>query len=575
MSVSILAQSDNVLIEQNVMVPMRDGVKLATDIYRLKTLEKGPVLISRTPYNKENVWLDHLAFVQAGYVVVVQDVRGRYASEGVFTPHRQETDDGVDCFAWAAVQPWSNGNIGTFGGSYLGGTQWLPARRNPSGLKAMIPEVTFSDLHEGCTHQGGAKVLHDLRWVAADIVADSIRRRRAAGEKISENVSRPDVDTVLNILPLAGHPAIREFAPFYSEWIEHPAAGEFWEKMSPNSGYKNITVPALNISGWYDIFIWGTLQNYRNMKQQGGSPVARNNQKLIIGPWTHMNFTGIFPERNFGLSAHSDSINLTGIKMRWFDHWLKGVANGIDREDPVMIFVMGIDQWRTEKAWPLPDTQYHRVYLHSGGGANSIAGDGVLSRTPPEAETADSFSYDPMNPVPTVGGQVILPGENSMGPRDQREVEKRNDVLVYSTPVLTQAVEVTGDIKLKLFIASSALDTDFTAKLVDVYPDGRAMILTDGILRTRYRESATAEKFMEPGKIYALTVDLQATSNVFLPGHQIRLEVSSSNFPKYSRNSNTGGIIAKESAEQYRTAVNQILHDREHPSHLILPIIKR
>lgn len=571
---SISNSTFDYVTEKNIMVPMRDGIKLATDIYRLEGTDPSPVLVVRTPYSKDNQWIDIERFLKAGYVIVNQDVRGRFLSEGYFIPHAYETNDGVDMFAWVAEQPWCNGIIGTFGGSYMGGTQWLPARENPPTLKAMIPEVTFSDMYEGNTHPGGAKVLHDLRWTAG-MIADIINRRRAAGEDIPINMELPDVNTVLNELPLGGHPLIKKYGSFYHEWMNHPTAGAYWDSISPSSGYGNITAPALNISGWYDIFIYGTLQNYRGMKDNGGSEVARNNQKLIIGPWTHSNFTGVFPEHNFGDESSSKAIDLYGIKLRWYDRWLKDVENGIDKEDPVMIFIMGINKWRMEKDWPLPDTEYRNYYLHSSGNANSLNGDGSLSIVLPNDEPTDVYVYDPMNPVPTVGGQVILPGENSMGPRDQQEVEKREDVLVYTSPVLDKAVEVTGNIELKLFVSSSALDTDFTGKLVDVYPDGRAMILTNGILRARYHKSFEKAELLEPDKVYELIINLNATSNVFLPGHRIRLEVSSSNFPQYNRNSNTGGHIPDEVASQYLPATNTVFHNDKYPSTLILPIIER
>ncbi len=359
---------------------------------------------------------------------------------------------------------------------------------------------------------------------------------------------------------------IREYAAFYLDWLAHPTADDYWLPISPRAGYEQIRVPALNITGWYDIFPWSTIENYLGMKQRGGSELAHRNQRLIIGPWTHGNFSGSFPEREFGPAASSAAIDLPGIHLRWFDRWLKGVDNGIDQEPPVMIFVMGVDEWHHEADWPLPNTQYRPYYLHSGGG---------LSTEPPGDEPPDMYLYNPLRPVPTVGGQVILPGANSMGPRDQRKVELRDDVLVYTTPSLERTVEVIGPVELRLFVLSLARDTDFTGKLVDVYPDGRAMILTEGILRARYRNSLTAPELLKPGVIYELRLDLWATGNVFLPGHRIRLEVSSSNFPRFDRNSNTGGDIASETREQYQPAINRILHDAAHPSHLILPIIER
>jgi putative CocE/NonD family hydrolase len=362
--------------------------------------------------------------------------------------------------------------VGAFGGSYVGGTQWLPAREQPPALQAMAPAVTFSNMYEGNTYRS-------------------------------------------------------------------------------------------------------TFQNYLGMRQRGGSEQARRNQRVIIGPWTHMNFSGSFPEREFGAAASSDAIDLTGIHLRWFDRWLKGANNGVDEEPPVMLFVMGIEAWRTEIEWPLPDTQYRPYYLHSAGQANTLSGDGTLSEEPPGDEPPDVYLYNPMRPVPTVGGQVILPSANSMGPRDQRVVETRDDVLVYSTPVLDKTVEVTGPIELRLFVASSARDTDFTGKLVDVFPDGRAMILTEGILRARYRSSFTEPELLDPDAVYELHLNLWATANVFLPGHRIRLEVSSSNFPRFNRNSNTGGEIASEAASASWPAINRIFHDAAHPSRLILPIIER
>lgn len=569
-----------ILIEKNIMVPMRDGVQLATDIYRLEGADPAPVLVARTPYNKEGIvtggdTFDILRAVQVGYTVVVQDVRGRYASEGTFNPHIQEVDDGVDMFAWTAIQPWSNGKVGTFGGSYLGGTQLLPARRQPPALQAIAPSVAFSDGYEGCSYQGGAKVLHDLRWVVANIVPAEIERRVARGEMPLKSDKPLDVDGVFSELPLATHPLIREYASFYREWLTHRTADAYWHQSSISANYEQMDVPALHISGWYDIFPWSTLQNYMGIRDRGGSKKTRQNQRVIIGPWTHMNFSGSFPEREFGWAGSAAAIDLPGIHLRWFDRWLKGDENGIDEEPPLTIFVMGIDEWRSEADWPLPDTQYRPYYLHSGGQANTLHGNGTLSSERPGEEPSDVYLYNPLRPVPTVGGQVILPGGNSMGPRDQQEIELRDDVLVYSTPVLERPVEITGPIELCLFVASSARDTDFTGKLVDVYPDGRAIILTEGILRARYRNSFTEPELLKPGEIYELRLNLWATANVFLPGHRIRLEVSSSNFPRFDRNSNTGGDIYSETVDQYQTAVNRIFHDASHPSRLILPLVER
>lgn len=569
-----------IVIEKDAMVPMRDGVRLATDIYRHDGRKPEPVLVTRSPYNKDgavsgNYGLDIIRSVQSGYVVVVQDVRGRYASEGDFDPMTNETSDGIDTFAWAASQPWSSGVVGTFGGSYLGATQWLPARENPPALKAMVPSVTFSDMYEAMAYQGGAKVMHDLRWVVHDIVPAELRRRAGRGETVPETETPLEIDVALKGLPLGSHPLIREVAPFYHRWLTRPATDPSWVQGSPSAGYDRITAPALNIGGWYDIFTWGTLRNFMEMRKHGGSEDARQHQRVIMGPWSHINLTGSFPEREFGPGASHAAIDLGGIQLRWFDHWLKGVDNGVEDEAPVKIFVMGIDEWRDEPDWPLPDTRYRDWFLHSGGTANSLQGDGTLSTEPSTSEPPDTYLYDPMRPVPTVGGQVLLPGGNATGPRDQRPVEMRDDVLVYSSPVLDQPLEVTGPIELRLFASSSARDTDFTGKLVDVFPDGRAMILTEGILRARYRRGIASPELLEPREVYEFRVDLWSTSNLFLPGHRIRLEVSSSNFPRFDRNSNTGGDIAVEPAEGYQPAINRIFHDADHPSRLVLPVIER
>jgi putative CocE/NonD family hydrolase len=562
----------NILIEKNVLVPMRDGVRLATDVYRDPDAGPQPVLLMRTPYDKDGGSdLDLLRFVQAGYAVVTQDCRGRNASEGAFNPMFQERADGADAVAWAARQPWSSGKVGGFGGSYLGNTQWLAAAEAPPELLALAPTVTWSDFYAGMQYEGGANYMHGLWW-SLGMVEEEVRRRMASGQAVPEGMPQGDPT---DHLPLSDLPALRELAPHYFEWLAHPTADAYWHGASPNASYERIGAPALNIGGWYDIFLWGTLQNYLGMRQRGGSETARTHQRLLIGPWTHGNFSGSFPDREFGMAASTEAIDLSGVHLRWFDRWLKDVPDGAEADKPVKLFVMGLDQWREEDAWPLPDTRYTPYYLHSGGRANSLRGDGLLALAAPEEQPADVVLYNPHRPAPTVGGQVLIMGVNASGPRDQRSVEERDDVLCYTTPPLERAVEVTGPIELVLHASSSARDTDFTGKLVDVHPDGRAIILTEGILRARYRNSLAAPEPLEPGAVYELRLDLWATANVFLPGHRIRLEVSSSNFPRFARNSNSGGVIADEGPEAYIPTINRVFHDRARPSHLILPIIER
>lgn len=579
----------NILIEKNLMVPMRDGVEMATDVYRPETEGPVPTLVQRLPYNKEIVLLVNYAIdvsraVQAGYAVVTQDTRGRFASGGEFNPFFDDAEDGADTIAWAAAQPWSTGKVGMVGGSYFGATQWLAATQTPEALEAMAPYVTVDDYHEGWAYQGGAFELgFNLSWTLLFLALGELQRRLGAGKATMEDLGAmiqaiDNNDELYWNLPLKDMPPLKGTAPYYFDWLDHPDYDDYWSTIAPKEHFEKITVPALNIGGWYDLFLGGTLANYRGMKEKGGSDKARANQRLIIGPWAHGVAGGAFSERQYGLMAGTDAFDLTGAQLRWFDRWLKDEDNGVENDKPVQIFVMGANAWREEDDWPLPDTKFTPYYLHSGGRANSASGNGTLTTEKPGEEPEDVYLYDPRNPVPTVGGPTFLPGlfvGVNAGPRDQREVEAREDVLCYTTPPLARPTEVTGPIELVLYASSSALDTDFTGKLVDVSPDGRAEILTEGILRARYRDSLSEPSHLEPGRVYELRLDLWATANEFGEGHRIRLEVSSSNFPRFDRNTNTGGNIAEEGEEDLVQAVNRVYHDGERPSHLVLPLIER
>ncbi len=558
-------------IINNEMVRMRDGTGLATDIYFPDNMDKGPVLVARTPYSKRGLEEEARFWTANDYILVAQDVRGRYDSQGEFIGHLSEAEDGADMMKWLIDQDWCDGNIGTIGGSYLGGTQWLAAGSNPKCLKAMIPEVTFDDAYEGMTYQGGAKILHDLRWMAANIIPDAVARAEREGG-VKEERPLPEVDYILEKLPLAGDPMIEEYGSFYIDWLRHDGNGPFWEPMSPYKGYPQIHVPVLNISGWYDIFVSSTLRNYMGMKAHGPKEV-RDRQYLIMGPWSHMSYEGVFPEMNYGSMANALKMGLKEIKLAWFDYFLKGLDVEL-MSHKVKLFVMGINQWKGFDDWPLAQACEESFYLHSKGNANSLYGGGFLDREEPGQEETDSFIYNPFDPVPTLGGQVLLPGENAIGPRDQTQVEKRQDVLVYTSEVLENAMEVIGPVKLILYGSSKAVDTDFTGKLVDVYPDGRAILITDGIIRGRYRDSDRHPQPLVPDQVYPFEIDMGATANVFLPGHRIRLEISSSNFPKFNRNSNTGGTIYLEEAHEYMSVSNKVWHSDRYPSRLILPLVK-
>jgi putative CocE/NonD family hydrolase len=579
----------NIVIEKGVPVKMRDGVALATDIYRPDTREACPTLVTRLPYNKElnqllNFGFDVLRGVQAGYVIVAQDTRGRYASEGEFNPFFDEGRDGADTIAWAAGQPWSTGAVGMIGGSYFGATQWTAATQAPEALKAIAPFVTTDQYYESWAYQGGAFQLgFNLHWTLSSLAMGEVMRRMGTGAATPQDfealVHAVDHNGELYWrLPLRELPELKDLAPYYDEWLDHPGYDSYWKSTAPREAFECITAPALNMGGWYDLFLEGTLANYVGMKQRGGSDAARHHQHLVIGPWAHGPLAGWYPEQSFGVLSSTDATDLTGLQLRWFDWLLKGDDNGLAAEMPVQLFVMGVNEWRHESDWPLPGTEFVDYFLHSGGRANTAAGDGTLSTDAPGDEAEDVYLYDPRHPVPTNGGGTFLPGlfiGANAGPRDQRPVESRPDVLCYTTAPLETALEVVGPVELVLFVTSSALDTDFTGKLVDVAPDGRAVNVADGIIRARYRRSLSDPVLLEPGQMHEVTVNLVATANVFAAGHQIRLEVSSSNFPRFDRNTNTGRVIARDGQADLIQAVNRVHHQRAAPSRLILPVIRR
>jgi hypothetical protein len=577
-----------IVIDKHVPVPLQDGTVLAADVFRLDGRDPAPTLIKRTPYGKDDVSglseVDALRAVEAGYAVVVQDTRGRNGSGGAFAPFIHEADDGAGTVEWAAAQPWSDGRVGMIGGSYVGATQWLAATRDPEPLQAIAPFITAADYYEGWTYQGGAFELgFCLQWALTSLSLGELDRRLSAGDVDQEHlaafIAMADRRAALfDRMPLVDMPELADLAPYYAEWLAHPEYDAYWRALAPRAHHGEITVPALNAGGWYDLFLAGTIHNYTGMRRGGGSARARALQRLVIGPWSHSVKDGAFADHDYGMLAGLDGMDFTGLHLRWFDHVVRGEDNGVDRERPVRLFIMGADLWRDEDDWPLPDTRWTDFYLHSGGRANSAGGDGTLSVTAPGDEQADVFLYDPRMPVPTCGGATMLPGSAvaaNAGPRDQRAVEARHDVLCYTTAPLDRPVEVTGPVTLTIYLSSSALDTDITGKLVDVHPDGHVRHLTDGILRARYRESTSSPVLLEPGRVYELQVDLWATANVFAAGHRIRLEVSSSNFPRFDRNTNTGGTIAEEGWDDLRPAVNTVHHTRAYPSRLTLPIIDR
>ena len=580
-----MTQSDSIRIDHNVPVRMRDGAVLYADIYRPDSPGRYPVILCRTPYNKDDyatkvTSLDSIRAAREGYTVVIQDVRGRYTSEGQFYPYKNEIYDGYDTVEWAAAQPWSTGKVGMHGGSYVGATQWLAAVSRPPHLAAIFPSVTSHDYYEGWTYQGGAFQLNfALNWSATLALFNIENLSRSLGDLTEvEKLLTEALDHLhdsVRYLPLKDYPAMKTpgLAPYFYDWIQHPANDSYWRQWNIEERHHTIEVPAYNMGGWYDVFLGGTIRNFVGMRKNGATEVARNGQKLIIGPWLHDSAPGnVSGQVDFGMASSTASLDFQGIKLRWFDYWLKGNHNGIMEEPPVRIFVMGANVWRDEEEWPLTRTHYIDYYLHSGGNANTLAGDGSLSPEAPGDDPPDVFLYNPRNPVPTRGGGLCCyEAAYPAGAFDQREIESRADVLVYSTRPLEEDTEVTGPVTVTLWTASSALDTDFTAKLIDVCPCGGAINLTDGIIRARYRESTAQAKLIHPGEVYEYKIDLWSTSNVFKAGHRIRLEVSSSNFPRFDRNPNTGNALGED--KTLKPAAQTVFHNSGYPSHVTLPII--
>ena len=573
-------------VETNLPVVMRDGVTLYADLYRPDGPGPFPVLLQRTPYDKTSPGsmtnLDPLKAARNGYAVVIQDTRGRYTSQGEFYAFRDEINDGYDTVEWAAAQPWSTGKVGMYGASYVGATQWLAALSRPPHLTAIIPNVTASNYHEGWTYQGGAFELgFNVSWTLLQLTLANFAAissvKNVPIEKRRQLINAVNgMESSFQHLPTNQLPHLMDgLASYYYDWLAHPEFDDYWQALCIEDHHGQLTVPALNIGGWYDIFLGGAIRNYLGMKANAATDDARQGQKLLIGPWQHgARGSSVVGSHYFGLAADAMALDLDGIHFRWFDYWLKGIDNGLSDDPPVRIFVMGDNAWRDEQEWPPARAQNTNYYFHSRGRANSLRGNGSLTPDSPGDEPPDVFLYNPADPVPTRGGPLCCnPYFAANGAFDQQDIESRPDVLVYSTPPLDQDLEVTGPVTVTLWAATSQTDTDFTAKLVDVCEDGCARNLTDGIIRARYRDSSSQPTLLEPGRPYRYTIDLWATSNVFQRGHQIRVEISSSNFPRFDRNTNTGNVIAQDTA--FQPALQTIFHDAQHPSHITLPVVPR
>jgi len=558
------------IVLKDVAIPMRDGTILRADVLLPAESARYPALVYRTPYNKESALREYKTFEKAvarGYAVVVQDARGRYASDGEFNAYRNEGHDGYDTIEWAAKQSWSDGNVGTFGLSYPGAVQWLAALENPPHLKAMVPAMTFST-PRNFFYSGGVFDGSWLDWIWFNIAPDIRRRKNLPGPQTRKDASaawKQEHQRMQEFLPLRDLPDLKEVAPFYYEWLSHPPADPWWDWAELRNKYDRVHAAVLNFSGWYDE-AYGPDGATTNFK---GLLAARHGEKdprtrTIIGPWTHggqeESRSG---ERDFGPSA---AIDYDELILRWMDHYVRGIDNGVDREKRVRLFVMGENVWRDEDAWPLQRTRSESFYL-----ASKSAGDmtGSLERSVPEKNYPNSeFRSDPSRP--------LRDPYTAYGAHDYRSLAGRKDVLVFDTNPLPADTEVTGPVRAEIYLSAACRDVDLWVRLLDVAPDGTAFnLMSPGldVLRASYRNETLQPEYLEPEKVTRLNLDRLLTSNTFLAGHRIRAQISGAFFPHFSRNLQTGRSEISSSGPS--PCMIRVLHNKKYPSRIVLPVIPR
>lgn len=561
-----------IIVEQDVGIQMRDGATLRCDVYRPAGGEPTPALVQRQPYNKNvaqtYVYAHPAWYARHGYAVIIQDSRGRYASDGEYYPLRLDAEDGYDTIEWCAAQPWCNGRVGSFGFSIPGVNQLLAASLRPPHLVTAMPGFYPGGMYEGFTHVGGTFGLAAVMDWAMILAAEEARRRgdldlmdqvvaAAAG------VGRWSPMTALKDIPFLVE---SDLMPFLGDYLRHPSFGDYWREWELAPRIAEVQVPCLHVSGWYDSFITQTMESYERFAEIGAAE-----HRLLVGPWYHIPWTQQVGAIDFGDDAKNF---VDGYQIAWADAWLKGDRSKLDALPPVRLFVTGENRWRDYDAWPPPGISTVSWFLHSEGKANSLSGDGTLSRGAPGDEAPDFYIYSPDQPVQSAGGHsCCLPQNAPMGPADQRGVELRNDVLVYTSAPLDQPMFVAGPVTATLWAASSARDTDFTVKLCDVSPDGLSINLQEGVIRARYRESLERETPLEPNALYEFRINVGAVCHRFGKGHRIRVQIASSNYPAYDRNSNTGGPIGQESAFDLVAAHQTVFHSAAYPSRLEMPVV--
>ncbi|MBS2002039.1 MAG: CocE/NonD family hydrolase [Candidatus Obscuribacterales bacterium] len=567
----------NITVQKDLPVRMRDGVTLFADIYRPDVAEPLPVLLMRTPYDKSmaqnTVFLNPSWYARYGYMVVIQDCRGRYSSEGVFTPYDSEAADGHDTVEWAANLEGSNGNVAMYGFSYPGAIQLQTAATKPRGLKTIIPAMTASDFFDRWTYEGGAFSQAFIQSWVLYLCQDTARR--AGNFDLQKKLwstfmslpgpyfATPVVDTVCDA---------RKYAPYYVDWLDHDTYDDYWSAKSIRNCYSQVAVPVLHVGGWYDVFITGTINNFIEMDKLQQSDPSRGEQKLVIGPWHHLPWQQHVGSSDFGSQARNI---VNPLQLHWLDRHMGYLP--LDHKDgpKVQVFVLNANEWSSFDSWPPTGTTDRTYYLHSGGRANSLSGDGTLSTDLPGDEPWDVYLHDPSAPVLSQGGHSCCVEDLApMGPMSQRKNEIRNDVLVYTSEVLEKDLTVLGLVKARFYASSTADDTDFAVMLCDVAECGLSINIVNSIVRASRRNSLSEPDLLEPEKVYEFNLDIGWTAALFRKGHRIRVTIASSNFPHFGRTPNTSAIQhAYADLNDWKVARQTIFHDSQHQSYIVIPTL--
>jgi putative CocE/NonD family hydrolase len=575
-SAKTFAQHPFNIVKEKVKIPMRDGINLGATLYRPEEEGRYPAIVFRTPYGKDDY--DSSASFPAkaakeGYLVFLVDVRGRYTSDGNFEAYRQEKKDGYDVIEWVGKSPHCDGKVGTYGQSYPGFVQWLALSQGPPSLKAAAPAMTPIHSHQ-FFYVGGAFSYTWLDWFMPLILPDLRKRANDTSGpwdyEAADKAWQVEKMDWYRYRPLAENPLLKKYAPYYYDWLKNQDRTDFWEFANVENDFPKMKAAILLVSGWYDSAYGppGAIDGFLKIRKEGGSEIARKESRLVLGPWPHSGHNDIrktkFGIQEFGPSA---SIDYDAYLLDWFGKHLKGKNEA--SSPPVSLFVMGANEWRYENDWPIPNTREMSLYLQSNGDAAADRNNGALSQKVGSKDLPDHYVFDPSNPVFDIANERSYP-------YDQKDIETRKDVLVYTSEPLQEDTEVTGQIVAELFVSSSAKDTDFAITFCDVDPQGLSINLAGldaGYLRMRYRNGFTKQELMTPGEVYKIRIDNLYTSNLFKKGHRIRLQITSSKYPHYDPNPNTGTDIPTE--KNLQKATQTIYHDQKYPSRLILPVISK